>query len=48
MYPIPQVEDDPSDVTLIRRAFDSARVANSLCVIGDGEQTLGGLKATSG
>jgi CheY-like chemotaxis protein len=43
-YPILLVEDDPNDVALIQRAFDNARVANPLCVVGDGEQALGYLR----
>ncbi len=46
MYPILLVEDDPNDVALIQRAFDNARVANSLCVLDDDEQALGYLRGT--
>jgi hypothetical protein len=48
MYPILLVEGDPYDIALIQRAFDNARMVNPLGVIGDGEQGLSGLKATSG
>jgi hypothetical protein len=47
-YPIPRVEDDPTDAALIQRAFDNDRAANALCILGDGERTLGAVKATSG
>jgi hypothetical protein len=47
-YPIPLVEDDPTEVALIQRAFDNARAANSLCILGDREEALGAVKATSG
>lgn len=34
------VEDDPNDVALIRRAFQKARLVNSLQVVTDGEAVI--------
>lgn len=34
------VEDNPDDVELTRLAFDEARVANTLVVVGDGAEAL--------
>ena len=34
------VEDNPTDVMLIRRAFDKAKLANPLHVVGDGDAAV--------
>lgn len=39
-YTILLVEDDANDVTLIRRAFERAKLANPVQVVNDGEQAV--------
>ena len=34
------VEDNPTDVTLIRRAFDKAKLANPMQVVSDGDRAV--------
>ncbi len=34
------VEDNPDDVELTRLAFDEAKIANQLAVVGDGAEAL--------
>jgi CheY-like chemotaxis protein len=40
------VEDDPGDVLMTREAFEHYQIANSLYVVGDGEQAMHFLRKT--
>jgi CheY-like chemotaxis protein len=40
------VEDDPGDVLITREAFEHYQIANSLYVVGDGEQAMHFLRKT--
>ncbi|MBI3784740.1 MAG: response regulator [Deltaproteobacteria bacterium] len=42
------VEDDPQDVEITRRAFDRAKIGNSITVVTDGESALERLTTTRG
>jgi CheY-like chemotaxis protein len=46
--PILLVEDDPSDIGLLKRAFQRARLANQLIVAEDGAEALDYLFGTGG